>query len=85
MIKEKKTHCNPILAPVQHAILLSVNREYLVGVSLLGSRCWGPVVVVACNSKSKVPILPMYIRVRTGMDGEGEVLVLQKGFFSGSV
>lgn len=33
--KEKKTHCNPILAPVQHPNLLSVNREYLVGVPLL--------------------------------------------------
>lgn len=35
--------------------------------------------------QSKVPILPRYIQVRTGMDGEGEVLVLQKVFFSGSV
>lgn len=58
---------------------------------LLRSRCWGPVVVVvddvdvACNSDSKVPILPRYIRLRTEMDGEGEVLVLQKVFCTGTV
>lgn len=51
---------------------------------LLGSRCWGPVVVVvvACNSESKVPILPRY--AREWME-KARSLYYKRFFFSGSV
>lgn len=76
--KGKKCNCNPILAPVQHAILLSVNREYLLGVLLLLLMM---LMLHVIQRVRYLPILPRYIRVRTGVDGEGKVLVLQKDFF----
>lgn len=52
---------------------------------LLRSRCWGPVVVavvvvVACNSESKVPILPRYLTHGNGWRRRGPCIT-KGGFF----